>query len=210
MRIASNSDCTDEKTVGKLPAFEKKARTRTLCPGARLAFQRPFAPVVVTVTVFQVPAGLPLTNGRVCRWIFALPMPQLFCMNDPDTAVAALPRTLVGLRVIASTGRFAGVGQPPVGAACEGGAGAMSSPPAMATVDTIWRARIADPPRVRCRRNVTACGGPVWHKEERGDVGCFGPFSVNASVNGRSCRRSVRAGCRHGRRDARFHSSCAR
>src|SRR3954463_5864886 len=102
MRIASISVCTDENTVGKAPAFEKNARTRTLWPGATLAFHRPAALVVATAAVFPAPAGLAFTGEGVCRWILALPMPQLFCLNEPETAAAATPRTLAG-RVIVRT-----------------------------------------------------------------------------------------------------------
>src|SRR3954449_11124921 len=142
MRIASSRVWANAKGGGTAVVFEKKARTRTFACGATLVFHTPLVLVVTTVKVFHAPAGLPLTSGRVCTCTFALRMAQPFFVNDPLTAAAAAPRTRFGLTVIDSTGLFAGLGQPPLGAACDGSAGAISSPPAMATVETIWRARI--------------------------------------------------------------------
>src|SRR4051794_33176609 len=137
MRIASSRVWADAKVVGNAAVLAKKARTRTFACGATLLFQTPLAPVVTTLTVFHAPAGLPLTSGRVCRCTFALRIAQPFFVNDPLTAAAWAPRTRPGLIVIDSTGVFDGLGQPPLGAACDGSAGAISSPPAMATVETI-------------------------------------------------------------------------
>src|SRR3954449_8803270 len=93
-------------------------------------------------------------------------MPQLFCLKEPEAAAAATPRTLAGT-VIVRTGLFCVGAQPPVGAACDGSAGAMSRPPAMATVEAMWRARITGPPRVsQVVRNVTAAGQDILDTAE--------------------------------------------
>src|SRR3954470_5335730 len=96
-------------------------------------------------------------------------MPQVFCWNERERAAAATPRTRAG-SVIVRTGLFCVGAQPPVGAACDGSAGAMSSPPAMATVETMWRARIAGPPRGQSGRAQRNSG---WrgHLGHGGNVG---------------------------------------
>src|SRR3954454_20355528 len=96
-------------------------------------------------------------------------MPQLFCLKEPDTAADATPRTLAG-SVIVRAGLFCVGAQPPVGAACDGSAGAMSRPPAMATVETMWRARIAGPPRGQSGRAQRNSGWP-GHLGHGGNVG---------------------------------------
>src|SRR3954471_20130613 len=98
-------------------------------------------------------------------------MPQLFCLNEPETAAAATPRTLAG-RVIVRTGLFCVGAQPPVGAACDGSAGAMSSPPAMATVETMWRGRMAGPPRGQSGRGQRNSGwsGHLGHGRNVGFI----------------------------------------
>src|SRR5437763_1743719 len=96
MRIASSRVWADAKVVGNATVFEKNARTRTFACGATLVRHTPFVLVVTTAEVFQVPAALPLTSGRVCTCTFALRMAQPFFVNDPLTAAAAAPRTRFG------------------------------------------------------------------------------------------------------------------